>query len=234
MTTPLLRETMSLITEANIDPVEFQWFDISSLGRNTLVETHWLQEYRPPFEKCMVVCRTQTKNHSSYDLFIMTVGDNPEEGIVINMWKGPTGSMPRALPSLVYVVQDGAVKYGPTDADVKMSHEEATTILGLICAWFQAMSRGTEAHRPHIKKTFTNLRKIKEGKAPTYDWTTVLIGSKAARSESLGGTHASPRLHDRRGHLRRLQTGKNVWVRPCKVGKAELGTVFHDYEVAHA
>jgi len=234
MTSPFLRETMSLITEANIDPVEFQWFDISKLNRKELVETHWLKEYRPPFEKCMVVRRGPTKNHSSYDLFMMTVGDDPEEGIVISMWKGPTGTKPRALPSLVYIVQDDAIKYGPIDSEIEMKHEEATTILGLVCAWFQTMSQGTEAHRPHVKQTFTNLRKIKEGKSPTYDWTTVLIGPKAAKSESLGGTHASPRLHDRRGHLRRLQTGKNVWVRPCKVGNAELGTVFHDYEVAHA
>lgn len=41
-------------------------------------------------------------------------------------------------------------------------------------------------------------------------------------------------LHDRRGHLRKLASGKTVWIKQCKVGKASLGTVFHDYEVRAA
>lgn len=61
---------------------------------------------------------------------------------------------------------------------------------------------------------------------------TVIIEPSQAKAHPTGGTHASPRLHDRRGHLRRLRGGKNVWVRPCKVGDASLGAVFHDYEVA--
>ena len=67
---------------------------------------------------------------------------------------------------------------------------------------------------------------------PTYDWRTVFIKTAAERSEHKGGTHASPRLHDRRGHLRRLRNGKNVWVKPHKVGRAELGSVFHDYQIS--
>lgn len=234
MTTPLLRETIHLITEADIDPTEFQWFDISKMPSDNLVENHWLKNYRPPFEKCIVVHRGKSKNHPSYDLMMMIVGDDPEEGVVVNMWKGPTGKMPRALPSMVYIVEDDTVKYGPTQAETNMSQEEASVILGVVAAWFQTMAEGSQCHQPSIRKTFTNLRKIKQGKAPTYDWTTVTIGPKAARSEHQGGTHASPRLHDRRGHLRRLRSGKNVWVKSCKVGKVELGTVFHDYEVAHA
>ena len=54
---------------------------------------------------------------------------------------------------------------------------------------------------------------------------------KVIKCEHKGGTHASPRLHDRRGHSRRLPDGRIVWVRPCKVGDASRGVVFHDYQV---
>lgn len=45
------------------------------------------------------------------------------------------------------------------------------------------------------------------------------------------GTHASPRLHFRRGHIRHLQKGVSVWVRDCMVGKADKGFVDKDYKV---
>ncbi len=59
------------------------------------------------------------------------------------------------------------------------------------------------------------------------DW----IEPPKPRSEGKGATHASPRLHDRRGHLRRLASGKNVWVKSCKVGDASKGAIFHDYAI---
>jgi hypothetical protein len=49
------------------------------------------------------------------------------------------------------------------------------------------------------------------------------------KPEPLGGTHASPREHDRRGHLRRLPGEKTTWVRSCKVGKPDAGRVMKDY-----
>ena len=49
------------------------------------------------------------------------------------------------------------------------------------------------------------------------------------KGESQGGTHASPRLHDRRGHWRNTRSGKRVWVKQCKVGDPSKGSVFHDY-----
>lgn len=40
------------------------------------------------------------------------------------------------------------------------------------------------------------------------------------------------RLHLRRGHLRRLSSGKNIWVNFCWVGHASQGTVNKHYEMA--
>jgi hypothetical protein len=46
-----------------------------------------------------------------------------------------------------------------------------------------------------------------------------------------GGTHASPRLHERRGHWRHLRSGKRVWVRNCLVGDPNRGVIEKDYRV---
>jgi hypothetical protein len=52
------------------------------------------------------------------------------------------------------------------------------------------------------------------------------------QGDSLGGTHASPRLHLRRGHIRHCYTGQYVWVRPTTVGNKRLGIIFKDYDAS--
>jgi hypothetical protein len=49
-------------------------------------------------------------------------------------------------------------------------------------------------------------------------------------NKASGGTHASPRVHLRRGHIRRLP-GKNIWVNATIVGNSDLGVVIKDYSV---
>lgn len=45
------------------------------------------------------------------------------------------------------------------------------------------------------------------------------------------GKHASPRMHKRRGHVRRLASGRATWVRNTIVGKPGRGEVEKDYRV---
>lgn len=234
MTTPMLRDSMALAIAGGIDPTDFQWFDLGSNIDQTHQQADWLKEYRPPFEKCFVVYRGPTRNHAMYEVMMLVAGDDPEEGIIITMWKGPTGKRPRTLPQMVYVVDGDMVRYGPVEEGAAVEEGEARLMLAILAAWYAGLAVGCNAHAPYIKPTFTNQRKMAAGKSPSYDWRTVVIGPKKAKGESLGGTHASPREHDRRGHLRRLRSGKNVWVRQCKVGSASLGAVFHDYEMKEA
>jgi hypothetical protein len=58
--------------------------------------------------------------------------------------------------------------------------------------------------------------------------------SPSAKEAIGAGTHASPRLHWRRGHIRHLASGKKTWVRASLVGAAEGGVIVHDYRVALA
>jgi hypothetical protein len=231
MTTQAIRDAMSLVVDGGLDPCELQFFDISNAMDDHAFYDPLIQ-CRPPFDKCLVVYRGPSRNHAAYDMMMFVNGTDPEEGIVVTLWKGPYGQRPTHYPMLVYIVDGDMVRYGPADENEQMEEDVAKAILGLLSKWYESLSRPCELHTLTLPQTFTNRRKIAMGKTPTYDWHTVTIGPKQSKSESQGGSHASPRLHDRRGHLRRLRNGKNVWVLPCKVGNAALGTVFHDYEVA--
>ncbi len=225
--TPLLRETIQWMSET-IDPTEVQWFDVSdsTLFEIDKLDIELLQDHRPPFDKCIIVWQGATAK-----VFLVVMGEDPAEGIIIQGWGSHKGEKPKKLPSLFYCVADGKIHYGPVEEDEVVEQMDADMLIGFVHGWYATLDHGCQAHMAEVKDTFTNRRKIAAGKKPMYEWRTVLIEPQKPKSVHQGGTHASPRLHDRRGHLRRLKSGKNVWVRSCKVGKAELGTIFHDYEV---
>jgi hypothetical protein len=64
-------------------------------------------------------------------------------------------------------------------------------------------------------------------------WRQVAIDPERVRAASadLGGSHASPRWHLRRGHWRQLADGRRVFVRQCEVGDPARGGVVKDYAV---
>ncbi len=64
-------------------------------------------------------------------------------------------------------------------------------------------------------------------------WRQVAIDPERLRSASadLGGSHASPRWHLRRGHWRQMADGRRIFVRQCEVGDPERGGVVKDYAV---
>lgn len=81
----------------------------------------------------------------------------------------------------------------------------------------------------------SNANRIKRGKRPLFEWETVLIKPVVRESkQSLGGSHASPKPHDRRGHERRYKNGKIVYIKPCTINKHKIkeeGFIHHDYKL---
>lgn len=66
--------------------------------------------------------------------------------------------------------------------------------------------------------------------APSVRYSKVDLTLPSYRSEvSLGGTHASPRWHMRRGHWRRYKSGKQVWISLTEVGDKSRGRVVKEY-----
>lgn len=234
--TPRMRETMKMMVAKGVDVADTHWFDISAMPKDTEVQSDWLRDYRPPFERCVVIFQGPARDGRIYEVLMIVSGADPEEGIRVGVYKGAHGEKPRALPLMVYIMDGDQLRYGPVEDDKPVQKDEAELMLALVAGWYQLLAQSMQAYVPTVRDTFTNRRKIAQGKVPSYDWRTVVITpcKPQPASQHKGGTHASPRQHDRRGHLRHLRNGKNVWVRPCKVGDPSRGTVFHDYEVRAA
>jgi len=232
MTTQLVRDTMKMVAEGGLDPVEMHWFDATGCFQDQDEESQTpLHDSRPPFQRCMVCWEGRSRNHQRMRMWLLVAGEDPQDGIVLTVWRQPADQPPIPSPVMVYMIDEGQIRYGPVDEKVTVDKTEAEMILGFVSAWYESLSRRSEAYIPSVSKTFTNQRKIAQGKVPAYDWRTVTIEPTEPQKEHKGGTHASPRLHDRRGHLRRLKSGKNVWVKPCKVGDINKGIVFKDYQI---
>lgn len=73
-----------------------------------------------------------------------------------------------------------------------------------------------------------------KGKQPFFSYKVLQLREEKSRqvADISGGTHTSPRMHLRRGHLRRLEN-KTIWVKPAMVNaSAQHGIVVKDYSVS--
>lgn len=77
-----------------------------------------------------------------------------------------------------------------------------------------------------------NKKRIAKGKQPLFSYWTLHLPSGSNSNSDAGGTHSSPRLHLRRGHIRQHRPGKYSWVSACIVGNKSSGMVVKDYEVS--
>jgi hypothetical protein len=135
-----------------------------------------------------------------------------------------------------YYTADGVVDDPIGDIDALISSEvdqgssfdvnAAKAVLAQVCAITEQPAVAYTSN-PSPK----NPSRIKRGKKPLFEWTTVVIQPRAPKAEPKGGTHASPRQHDRRGHWVTSPRGKRFWRKPSRVGKARDGIIFHDYAV---
>lgn len=64
-----------------------------------------------------------------------------------------------------------------------------------------------------------NKKRIKNGKVPLVDYTTISLTpiNENVKTNGIQGTHASPRPHWRRGHVRKYKSGRKTWIDPILV-----------------
>ena len=83
-----------------------------------------------------------------------------------------------------------------------------------------------------------NKQRVAKGKHPIPSWrrvhskpyiTALLARASGTRRGPGGGHHASPIMHVRRGHLRRLDNGRQVWIRDCIVNAADGSPVVRSH-----
>jgi len=75
-----------------------------------------------------------------------------------------------------------------------------------------------------------NKKREKRGKIPFYSYKVLTLSQGGSSSSVSNGLGRSPRVHLRRGHIRRLEN-KTVWVNAAVVGDKSKGMVVKDYAV---
>lgn len=114
-------------------------------------------------------------------------------------------------------------------------HLEYTVATASLLAFLGLLAAKGVLREHHEGPKSLNERRLKKGKAPIFSFWWVKHDPSFLKlpGVSASGTHAPPRLHLRRGHIRRLHSGALTNVRPCLVGSPEAGVVEKAYRIAH-
>lgn len=217
--TPLVKEMVALDPETALGCI---WFDLGVLPRYTFAWSE-LPEAHLPFEKCALVGRD-----SKGDKFLVFASYGDEQTILLLACALYQDHWNRT-PVFAVVMGEGGCHIAKVEDEEEITKEQAAPIVGVLAEFIKA-ANPTGYRAIEKPNSITNKRRAKKGKPPLiYDWHTVKIEAPQPKSEHLGGTHASPRKHERRGPWRTCSNGKRVWIRNCTVGDASRGTVFKDY-----
>lgn len=217
--TPMVCEAVKLAPQ----PETAMWFDIGHLAREDRVFVALEDVLYLPYKRTGIV-GFDTKG-GKFSLWF-TGGENSVTVAGCSM-EPPV----RYFAPFAWIKTEDGIRYYNNDKEV--TKEELEKPLRLAFAVVRKLQSLSQGYKPTPKRTFLNQKRMAKGKpALSFDWHTVEITPPATKNEPQGGTHASPRLHDRRGHFRLIKkTNKRVWVSPCKVGSANLGAVFKDYKI---
>ena len=220
--TPLIREMVKMVSVANLDPTQMQWFDVTGAIKEYIGYDQKKYLLHPAPYKNMMLCGKTAQGD-----FMLSVLAEPIATIVTGWIMKPTGY--KTLGTFLFAEDNGEPKTGEVDKPI--DPQDQSMMCAIVAMFYASLDMPVEAYVPTAKDTFTNRRKIKEGKLPTYDWHTIVIEPPKTSQAHQGGTHASPRRHQARGHWRTYPSGKRGWVKECWRGDASRGTVFKDYNI---
>ena len=128
-------------------------------------------------------------------------------------------------PELSFFRRFGEKGTGLSDNSIRDNTTNLKWVTTSFVSLINSKSTQTTVSEPPEK---LNKARARRGKAPMLSVRYVDVPAIESTARGTGGTHASPRLHWRRGHMRRL-ADRLVPVSPCLVGSAEAGTVQQIY-----
>jgi hypothetical protein len=119
---------------------------------------------------------------------------------------------------------------------INLSEQHIQSYIGSAIAAIYMMTMGKNNFYmsvPTPEEAATNRKRISKGKKPLIEFKVATIeGKKTMMSSTPHGTHASPRLHWRRGHWRTMtKSGKKTWIAPMEVGDEDNGRVIKTYAI---
>lgn len=132
----------------------------------------------------------------------------------------------------------------PTDRELLFEHKDPEYVDFIlnssasycisVLEFLEALTCKNVKQSIHQEVRKNNDKWVRLGKLPMYETKVLTIDTTEKEyigsSGGSGRSHASPRQHLRRGHIRQLESG-NIWVNSCVVGSAENGRLDKSYKV---
>jgi hypothetical protein len=161
-----------------------------------------------------------------------------EHGIDIDVILGTKNYRNKAYVYTTSIIHDGeGIQISVFDnqiGNVTKEHLKSYVNSAISAIYMMTMSTNTfYMSVPTSEEAATNRKRISKGKKPLIEFKVATIeGKKTMMSSTPHGTHASPRLHWRRGHWRTMsKSGKKTWIAPMEVGDEGNGRVIKTYAV---
>jgi hypothetical protein len=238
--------------------------DIQRANRTSDQDLFTPENYPMPFEKFFFVVDVYEKiphEESRYEVFQFQRIDGRLTCNLYTFFKQPVGLKTRPIVTLNCIAfqEDGKFTFEaetcvgsaymlerldlplPDGSASWGEHFSNTAYYALVCATYGMF--GPVSDTQHYYSTtnpdpIRNAQKIARGNRPKFEWVSSVIEPRTTAPALVlhrGGTHASPKPHERRAHFRRLKSGKSVLVRSTVINKDKMGDrgfVFHDYELS--
>jgi hypothetical protein len=216
------------------DAVHFDCGDRGELPRGKIVGGDMLSA-RAPFPKTLLQFTHDDVQSHSHVLIWFHELDEQRSQFVAAMKERATGKWTGMGMRLVVAQEDGTHKFarvGHPGHDVESDLTMPLFCLAKNFFYVLGCSNVTTVDVPAPEPL--NKKRAKKGAAPilTYKTLHLVVPTENGPRANLGGTHSSPRVHLRRGHVRQIQAGRRVWVQACVVG-AKHGVVHKDYAIGY-
>lgn len=211
--TPLIRYFSQFSSDGH-------WFDLGQLGTEVQFELDGERLLHLPYDQTMIVAIDASG--SWFSIRASYGGDSVAIGglVIIDNKVHPIA------PFAYMNTEEGLKLYPPKDGSLP-TREQIVQSLAVVDTLLSRLEKPQTCYH-RVRKT-TGLARIK--KKPMFEWKMLRVEPRSTEADSLGGTHASPRAHDRRGHWRSLPSGRKIWVKQCRVGDPDNGIVLKDYLV---
>ena len=178
----------------------------------------------------------------SVNLFYSYIMSEQPHGIDVDVFMARKDAEIDELKGSLYIataviVHDGTrLQFITEDHGLQYVKEALYTCLNSAVAAIYMMTMGKNDFYmsvPTPEEAATNRKRISKGKKPLIEFKVATIeGKKTMLSSTPHGTHASPRLHWRRGHWRTMtKSGKKTWIAPMEVGDEDNGRVIKTYAI---
>lgn len=184
-----------------------------------------------PFDTCWFECEVSAPSAAGHALFaglLCSQGPSGFNAAMFTKFKG-LWAFEGSLHASRF--EDVNMVMRPANPDTKDSLAMMIYAVKAFLSALHCSNVGRSEHKPEPKLTKA---RAKRGKAPLFSYWTLQLDGKSERGENQGGTHASPRVHLRRGHPRQHAPGKWTWVQPHAVGNKASGVVHKDYSAGPA